>query len=348
MGETSNHQIPFAEPNDPIDGHPAADKLQAEKIDGIVPPKGGQAGEALVKTANADYHYDWQPVGGGGGPTPDPDLGNLGDLISGESDNQLGLSDNGGTQDPPLLYVPPTVIPPVYEVLGDATEPEHFVGKGRPDVDTGVHSAEEIAQLAAAPQGSTYICVDANDDDGKNFGAAVWRKGATDWVCVEGDTPRANLLPDFGDTIETCYGYRSGSTVHIQSAKATGPNSTLAPFYDWAQPIFTSASIWGVTCDTTYPYEVDNIAAWVVGPGGIRAGNNTPAGKWNNMYPYSYETRGPWPTAITAPSNAWLVEHLKARVEEIENDPDHPQHDNLAELKAELEALYNDVATGDL
>ncbi len=198
MGETSKHQIPFAEPNDPIDGHPAADKLQAEKIDDIVPPKGGQAGEALVKTANADYHYDWQPVGGGGGPTPDPDLGNLGDLISGESDNQLGLSDNGGTQDPPLLYVPPA--PPVYDLLTGATEPDHFVGKSRPDVDAGVHSADELAQLAAAPVGSTYTCVEPSGSSNNvyNNGARVWMKSPppqmyssdpTDavWQVVEGE-----------------------------------------------------------------------------------------------------------------------------------------------------------------
>lgn len=148
-------------------------------------PDGGSGGGQCA--TNYDELKDCAPTGGGG-PTPDPDLGNLGDLISGEPDNQIELSDNGGTQDPPLLYVPPS-----FEVLGGVSEPQHFVGAGRPDHDTEVHSADELAQLAAAPTGSTYTCTDPDDAAGKNLGARVWRKTPGDWVCVEGSSPAVKL-----------------------------------------------------------------------------------------------------------------------------------------------------------
>ena len=138
MGATDKG-IPFVEPDDLIAGWPAADELQAEKIDDLFDTvdglfdtvfgglAGGTTGQFLGKTSNADGDYDWMTVSGGDGSGPD--LGNLGSVVSGESDNQLQLSDNGGTQDPPLLYVPPTV-----EVLGGAASPQHFAGAGRPDI----------------------------------------------------------------------------------------------------------------------------------------------------------------------------------------------------------------------
>ena len=54
-----------------------------------------------------------------------------------------------------------------------------FYGTSRPDTDS---------QYDDAPTGSQYIFTGNQTQLNAVFGARVWRKGVTDWVCVEGDT----------------------------------------------------------------------------------------------------------------------------------------------------------------
>ena len=66
--------------------------------------------------------------------------------------------------------------------VGNATAPVRLFGSGRPDDVTGGLNIQ-------APVGSVFTCTDPSDTlGGNNLGAAVWRKGVTDWVVTEGES----------------------------------------------------------------------------------------------------------------------------------------------------------------
>ncbi len=83
-------------PSDPLDkpSHSGLHNLHSTDIEALQAFRdlfaGGDAGEVLAKTSNADYDMDWLPGGTGGGPGGDYPG------ISTEDPNGLGLGTDGG------------------------------------------------------------------------------------------------------------------------------------------------------------------------------------------------------------------------------------------------------------
>ena len=215
-------------------------------------------------------------------------------------------------------------------LLGGATQPMSFVGKGRPDVDTGVHSADELAQLAAAPTGSVYTCVDPNDAAGKNLGAAVWRKG-DDWVCVEGETPM--------------YAWEGVGVRRYSESIYFGMQQTSSKFQNWSVTMPDSRWRPTVTCNvglyqTSYHFNCGHVA--INKTGQIVARYALPAGAGGQNAAQFYAVGicvQPWPTA--PPPGATPAMSLAELRELIETEADP---EKLQQLKDELGALERDNA----
>ena len=87
---------PTVRPNDPLDqpSHSGLHNQHATDLEALQAFRelfaGGDAGEVLAKTTNADYDIEWLPGGTGGGPGGDYPG------ISSEDPNGLGLGTDGG------------------------------------------------------------------------------------------------------------------------------------------------------------------------------------------------------------------------------------------------------------
>ncbi len=357
MGATDKG-IPFVEPDDLIAGWPAADELQAEKIDGLLPPSGGTTGQVLGKTQNADGQYDWMTVSGGDGSSPD--LGNLGSVVSGESDNQLQLSDHGGTQDPPLLYVPPVWIdadvPANLVGLPTSGQPLAFFGKGRPDGlgDPGVSYSNTAI---AAPTGSIYTFAGSELEFEAVYGARAWHKTPHGWRVTDGYVScQGSQLPD-------------GLVMWKPGRSPTPDGVYVTRTATTATITYTGGPKGEDTDDGTLEYVQQPNTTWLppgtsLGAARILNSNGKPTGTavaFKNsaalyVQPAATDEITSWAVTWPVPESAeWPSEGTTARMQirelreliEAAESPDHPQHEQLQQLKDELAELTGTKPGGD-
>ena len=87
--------------------------------------------------------------------------------------------------------------------FGTNGPPLAFFGSGRPDA-AGLN--------IQAPTGSVYTFTGDQSELGAVFGARMWRKGVTNWVCVDGDTDLQRYNSQHTDV---------SSQIHIRRTNAT-------------------------------------------------------------------------------------------------------------------------------
>ena len=227
--------------------------------------------------------------------------------------------------------------------------------------------------------GDTYICTEPDSDT--NLGAREWKYTGSDWVCVEGEvniTARSTDA-DSDDWFYMVHGTQNNASPRIQ--KVTMSFHRIGSTVTWGtswQPIASGDG----TVRTSYGFPANQRGVYVQEDGFFpTSGTNTPVFAYTNqraanasdgvcgaylMYtgclaiwggnvlpdqPWNsvggtHVTTDPWPTSDTltikrtAPTR--VVENLKNKLQEIEDDPEHEHHDRLNELKAELESIQEE------
>ena len=218
-------------------------------------------------------------------------------------------------------------------LLGNAVKPTEFIGEGRPDIDTSVHTGDEWAMLEAAPPGSSYVCTKPED----NFGAQVWRKG-TEWVCVEGRCEW--LIPD-----DHFYPNHTSKSSSEQNSVVRTPDTVFVNIYAETTASGAIAVRLDETCFVVSSYDMmHGVSATDQFSIGLRRSRVAVSSLESSSYSsysggYMGQLSAPalyphlWPTGpLTTDPNARRDE-LRELIES-EVDPD-----KLQQLKQELEAL---------
>ena len=224
-------------------------------------------------------------------------------------------------------------------IVIDADEPTNLVGlptSGQPLAFYGTGRAEiGYSELANVVTGSTFTCTDPDDTlGGNNFGAAVWRKGATDWVCVEGDCAwTISIGPNSGaDRVAV---QRQGASLTL-NVSITGNQSDNLPIV--LNEGYRPSMALRVTPGWNHP----TTSSWFqLLTGGTLSWINPVTGSGSAFGAvFSYFTNDGWPTESPhdKADPARTLDELRELIEAAE-DPDHPQHEQLQQLKDELAAL---------
>jgi len=228
--------------------------------------------------------------------------------------------------------------------------PLAFFGEGRPD-GLGDPDVSYNNTAIAAPTGSTYTWTGDNPD--LVFGAAMWRKGATDWVCVEGNTSVSGTGandPKNALNINASIA-RWGETVrwHV-SIQAKSRNAPV----DW-QVFLIGPDCWAGYGGSAAWYGSDGGSAENgingLGRGRLLNGVRFDGGGWagasttNTHLTAFTRCYGRWPSsaadyeiAVGVDAETRTLDDLRELIEAAES-PDHPQHEQLQQLKDELAAL---------
>lgn len=215
-------------------------------------------------------------------------------------------------------------------------QPLAFYGSGRPD-GLGDPSVSYNNTAIAAPTGSTYTFTGDQSELDAVFGAKVWRKGVTHWVCVEGHVSALNTtettLTDA--TVYRCEYHRDGHNVTLLY-QVQGPTGSAA-----GAPLYLHPEGFGPRTIAIGAIYWDNTQLGSVDFAGATASVNLAStklfGAWkqisNGRTSFAYLTDAPWPS--TAPT--WTPQRSLAELRELIETEADPE--KLQQLKEELTAL---------